>query len=30
VSGLWGKIELDDKRYWVHKRFHKDIEAADS
>jgi hypothetical protein len=27
VSGLWGKIELD-RRYWVHKRFHKDVDAA--
>lgn len=26
-SGLWGKIQLD-KRYWVHKRFHKDVRAA--
>ena len=30
VSGLWGKIELGGARYWVHKRFHKDIEAADA
>jgi hypothetical protein len=30
VSGLWGKIELGGERYWVHKRFHKDIEAADA
>ena len=29
VSGLWGKIELMGERHWVHKRFHKDIEAAD-
>ena len=26
-SGLWGKIQLD-RRYWVHKRFHKDVRAA--
>jgi hypothetical protein len=26
-SGLWGKIQLD-RRFWVHKRFHKDVRAA--
>jgi len=30
VSGLWGKIELGGKRYYVHRRFHKDVEAADA
>ena len=29
VSGLWGKVQLDE-RYWVHKRFHKDVRAADN
>jgi hypothetical protein len=29
VSGLWGKIELGGTRYYVHRRFHKDVEAAD-
>lgn len=28
VSGLWDHIMLD-RRYWVHKRFHKDVMAAD-
>jgi hypothetical protein len=28
LSGLWGQIHLD-QRYWVHKRFHKDVAAAD-
>src|SRR6266496_6552936 len=28
-SGLWGSIQLDQK-YWVHKRFHKDVVAADA
>jgi hypothetical protein len=28
-SGLWGSIQLD-RKYWVHKRFHKDVVAADS
>ena len=27
-SGLWARIELGGTRYWVHKRFHKDVEAA--
>jgi hypothetical protein len=26
-QGLWGKVQLD-RRYWVHKRFHKDVAAA--
>jgi hypothetical protein len=32
VSGLWaGPLYLtpDGKKAWVHKRFHKDVEAAD-
>jgi hypothetical protein len=32
VSGLWaGPLYLtpDGKKSWVHKRFHKDVEAAD-
>lgn len=29
VSGLWGKLDLMGQTHWVHKRFHKDIEAAD-
>src|ERR1700722_4856713 len=27
-SGLWAKIQLD-QRYWVHRRFQKDVIAAD-
>ena len=30
VKGLWAAIHLGDERYWVHKRFHKDVEAADA
>jgi len=26
-TGLWGQIRLDT-RYWVHKRFHKDVAYA--
>jgi hypothetical protein len=29
-SGLWGKVQLGDTRYWVHTRFHKDVEAGDA
>ena len=29
-SGLWGQVRLGDKRYWVHKRFHKDVEAGNA
>jgi hypothetical protein len=29
VSGMWGKLDLLGERHWVHKRFHKDIAAAD-
>ena len=27
-SGLWGQVHLGGTRYWVHKRFHKDVAAA--
>ncbi len=27
-SGLWGQIHLGGKRYWVHRRFHKDVADA--
>jgi hypothetical protein len=30
VKGLWGAIHLNGERMWVHKRFHKDVDAADS
>lgn len=29
VSGLWGKMNIEGERFWVHKRFHKDVLAAD-
>jgi hypothetical protein len=29
-SGLWGTLELNGKKHWVHKRWHKDIALADS
>jgi hypothetical protein len=29
-SGLWGKVRLGGTRYWVHKRFHKDVAAANA
>jgi hypothetical protein len=27
-GGLWGEIYVDGTRYWVHRRFHKDVTAA--
>ena len=30
MKGFWDKFELGGQRYWVHKRFHKDVEAADA
>lgn len=30
VSGIWGKIELGGTKYYVHRRFHKEVEAADA
>lgn len=30
VSGVFGKIELGGTRYYVHRRFHKEVEAADA
>jgi hypothetical protein len=26
-KGLWGVVELDGVRYWVHRRFRKDVLA---
>jgi hypothetical protein len=30
VSGLWSVINLNGEKLWVHKRFHKDVAAADA
>jgi len=30
LSGLWGSFVLDDTEYWVGKRFHRDVAAADA
>lgn len=30
VSGMWGKIELGGTRYYVHRRFHGDVEKANA
>ncbi len=30
VSGLWAKVDLGGDKYYVHKRFHKDVNAADA
>lgn len=29
-SGLWGQVHAGGTRYWVHKRFHKDVRAANA
>ena len=29
-TGVWAKIHLDDRTYYVHRRFHKDVAAADA
>lgn len=30
LSGLWAKRELNGQGFWIHKRFHKDVAAADA
>ncbi len=30
LSGLWGKLTLNGIRHWIHKRFHKDVAAANA
>ena len=30
LNGVWAKIDLAGDRYYVHKRFHKDVQAADA
>jgi len=30
MSGLWGTTELAGEKMYVHKRFHKDVAAADA
>jgi hypothetical protein len=30
VSGLWARVEIGGTNYWVHKRFQKDVRAADA
>lgn len=30
VSGSFGKFVLDNTEYWVHRRFHNDVAAADA
>ena len=30
VSGVWAKVQLQGEKYYIHKRFHKDVEAADA
>src|ERR1051326_1488897 len=28
-GALWGSVQLGDKKYWVHRRFRKDVLEAD-
>jgi hypothetical protein len=30
ATGLWGKCTVGPEQLWVHKRFHKDVLAADT
>ena len=30
VGKVFGKLMLNDERHWVHRRFFKDIEAANA
>ncbi len=30
VKGIWPKIQVGPEKLWVHRRFHKDITAADA
>jgi hypothetical protein len=29
-SGLWARLNLGGTRYWLHRRFHKDVRAANA
>jgi hypothetical protein len=29
-SGLWARVDLGGTRYWLHRRFHKDVRAANA
>jgi hypothetical protein len=29
-SCLWARLELDGTRYWLHRRFYKDVRAANA
>ena len=29
VSGLWSKSVVDGEQVWIHRRFHRDVEAMD-
>ena len=30
LSGLWAPVTIDGEKYYVHKRFHEDVAAADA
>jgi hypothetical protein len=29
-GGVWSRLQLGDRRYWVHRRFFKDVQAAET
>jgi hypothetical protein len=29
-SGIWGRVEVGGTRYWVHRRYHKDIREGNA
>ncbi len=30
LKGLWGKVDLDGQKFWIHRRFHSDVAQADA
>ena len=30
LKGVWAEVDLAGERYYVHERFHRDVEAADA
>jgi hypothetical protein len=30
VRGIWARMDLDGRRHWVLRRFHRDVRAADA
>jgi len=30
LEGVWAKTQIQGEKFYIHKRFHKDVEAADA